>query len=1067
MNKHFFKQILACAVLLLLAGSLRAQNAKMTGMVRDEKGSPLAGVSIALSNELTQQTQSTLTANDGKFKLPQLLSQTPYNLSISFVGYQTKRLSKLILKPSQHSTLIIELLPVATESLDEVMVIGYGTQSKTSITGAVGKVSFSQIKDQPVTNFDQAIIGKIAGVQVLQSSGEPGRGSTYRIRGTGSITAGNGPLVVVDGYPLDSQGQANEFINTNDIASIEVLKDASSAAIYGSRGANGVILITTKKGQVGKLQVTYATNTGIQQVSKKLNMLDAYQYAQLAKDAHDNAWVDIKAGNSAATPDAERGTVENAGFYWNQTPVDLYPYLNKQAGLTNTDWQDEIFRSAVLNNQSLSFSSGNDKYKYFTALNYTDQQGVVINSGYQRYGIRMNLDATENKFGFGVSLAPSYAVEKRVNDEGPYTDQSVIGSALQMSPTWPVYNQDGSYNFDGNGKWRIGKDYQHNAVLNPVALANLIDNKVYHTNLLGRVYLNYELLKGLKYEIALGATLNEYRNKTYRPSTLPNLGEAFYTDPSNPVATNSQTSVYNWLLEQTLNYNKSFGDHHIKILGGFTAQKNRSEQNGVTATNFPDELIRTINAGQVVSGTASIQEWSLLSALSRLQYDFKGKYLFSAAIRADGSSRFGKNNKWGYFPSVSAGWRLSSEEFMNNITAISNLKIRASYGITGNFQIGNYDHIARIGISNYILGPASGQLTNGSAPANLSNADLGWERSKMFDLGIDLGLFQQRLNLEIDVYDKTTSDLLLNLPVPYSSGFRMARQNVGKVNNKGVEATLSMQNEFGKFKWGISANISANKNRVKELGPGNAPIIATNGTANTFFITAVGQPIGAYYFLKANGVYQNQTDLNANPHFANAYPGDIKFTDVDGDGVLDVNKDRTVVGNFFPDYTFGITNNLSYSGFDLAFSLQGAQGFEIVNLQNRYINSMEGNFNNTTDALNRWQSESAPGNGAVNRANRKAKGNNGRTSSRQVEDGSYVRLQNVTLGYSLSSMLLKRLTISSARIFLTAQNLHTWTSYTGYNPEVNLYAGDALTPGIDYGTYPLNKTISVGLNLTF
>ena len=1023
------------------------------GKVVNEKGEPLAGVSVKVKNK----EQVTISNSNGEFKVTLALNDV---VLVSFIGYKAQEISY------QGQPLAIRMALDAT-GLNEVLVVGYGTQTRGNISGAVGKVSFNDIKDQSVPNYDQAFIGKIAGVQVLQTTGEPGSGATFRIRGTGSISAGNSPLIVVDGYPLDAQNQANEFVNMNDVESIEVLKDASSAAIYGSRGANGVILITTKKGKSGSLKVNYSNITGIQRVSKKIDMLDAYQFAQLAKDGHDNAWVDFAPGNSAATPDADRGSVENAGFYWNQTPPELYPYLNGTPGLTNTDWQEEIFRSALITNQSVSFSGGTELNKFFVSANYTDQDGVVINSGYKRYSARVNLDSKSNKFGFGVSFVPSYSVEKRINDEGPYTEQSVIGSALQMSPTWPVYNPDGSYNFNGNGKWRIGKDYQHNAILNPVAISNLIDNQVDHTNLLGRMYLNYEFFKNLKYEVSVGATLNEYKNSTYRPSTLPNLGEAFYTSPSNPVATNSQTFIYNWIIEHTLNYTKSFGSHNFKFLAGFSSQKNNSKQNNVKATNFPNDLVHTINAGQVIEGSANIQEWSLLSALSRVQYDYKGKYLLTAALRSDGSSRFGKNNKWGYFPSVSTGWKLSEEEFMKEISAISNLKLRASYGITGNFQIGNYEQVSRIGVTDYVLGTGNGQNISGLSTVNISNDNLGWEKTEMVNLGLDVGFFKQRLNLEIDVYNKNTSDLLLNVPVPLASGFGVARQNVGKVNNRGIEATLSSQNTFNKLTWDVSANISANRNEVKALGPGNAPIIQTNGTGNTFFITQVGSPIGSYYLLKHNGVYLNQQDLANNPSFSGARPGDIKFVDVDGDGVLDVNKDRTIVGNYFPDYTFGITNRFSYKGFDLSFSFQGVQGVEIINLQNRYINNMEGNFNSTTDALNRWQSEADPGDGLTNRANRKAKGNNGRSSTWHVEDGSYIRLQNLTLGYTIPSSIMKRLKLNSARIFLTGQNIHTWTNYSGYNPEVNLYDSDALTPGLDYGTYPLNKTFSIGLNLNF
>lgn len=1061
-----FKQLNQTIAISIGDISETVRKSPISGIITDEKGQALPGALVKIKGTEV----AVATDLNGRFSIE--VPNESSVLLITYIGYKLKEVF-----PGNSRTLQISLEPDAT-GLNEVVVIGYGTQRKRDLTGAVGKLRFNDIKDQAVANFDQAITGKLAGVQMIQTGGEPGRASTFRIRGTGSITAGNTPLIVLDGIPLDAPNQllpsqlfqgrpvpnpSLELVNVNDIASIEVLKDAAASAIYGSRGANGVVLITTKRGSIGKLKINYSNITGVQQVSKKMDLLDAYQFAELAKEAHDNAWVDFGPNNSAATPDANRGTVDG-GAYWNQTPADLYPYLEGQPGLTNTDWQDEIFRNALISNQTLNFSGGNDKITYYVSGNYTSQNGVVINSNYKRYSARINLDVKDNRLKFGLNFTPSFSRENRINN----VDQNgVISSALQMQPNWTVYNANGTYNFEANGKWRVGKDYQHNTLMNPVALANLTENSLNNTNLLGRVYLGYQLLKGLDYEIALGSTLNSFRSDYYRPSVLPNLGQQFYLTPSNPIARTGSGSIYNWIMEQTLNYSRDFGKHHFKSLGGFTAQKNGLKQNSVTATNFPNDLVHTINAGQVTTSEASIEEWSLLSSLGRLQYDYNGKYLASFAIRADGSSRFGKQNKWGYFPSISAGWNISSEKFMKIIPAISALKLRGSYGLTGNFQIGNYESISSLNQDNYILGSGNGQNINGLAAQNVANQDLSWEKSTMLNVGLDAGLFNQRFTLELDWYNRNTSDLLLNVPIPLTTGFGTSRQNVGKVNNRGLELALTSNQKWGSFSWNASGNISFNKNTVKALGPGNTAIIQTAGTANTFFITQVGAPIGSYYFLKENGVYRNQVDLDANPHFAGAKPGDFKFFDVDGDGVLDVNKDRTIVGDYFPDYTFGLNNTFSYKGFDLNASLYGVQGVKVVNLLRRYTNSMEGNTNTSTDALARWRSESDPGNGLVNRANRKAKGNNGRTSTWHVEDGSFIRLQTVSLGYTIPENVTSRLKLGESRIFITGQNLFTWTKYSGFNPEPNLFDNDALTPGIDYGTYPLAKTFSAGINLNF
>lgn len=1061
-----YKQLEQTIAVSLGSNKVTKGASQVSGIVTDEKGQNLPGAVVRVKGT----DNAVVTDLNGRFSID--IADADDVLVVTYIGYKPREIV-----PGNLRNLTISLEPDAT-GLNEVVVIGYGTQRKRDVTGAVSKLRFNDIKDQPVTGFDQAIAGKLAGVQLIQTGGEPGRAATFRVRGTGSITAGNSPLIVLDGIPLDGPNQilpkelfqgrslpspSLELVNVNDIASIEVLKDAAASAIYGSRGANGVVLITTKRGNSGKMKVSYSNITGIQQVSKKMDLLDAYQFAELAKEAHDNAWVDYRPGNSASTPDASRGTVDG-GFYWHQTPADLYPYLQGQPGLTNTDWQDAIFRNALITNQTLNFTGGNDKMTYYISGNYTDQNGVVINSDYKRYSARINLDVKDNKLKFGLNFTPSFSKENRINNAN---QNGVISTALQMHPNWTVYNPDGSYNFEANGKWRVGKDYQHNTLLNPVALANLTENTLNNTNLLGRVYLGYQLLKGFDYEIAVGSTLNNFSSDYYRPSILPNLGQQFYLTPSNPTARSGSGFIYNWLIEQTLNYTRDFGANHFKALGGFTAQKNGSKQNSVTATNFPNDLVHTINAGQVTTSEASIEEWSLLSTLGRLQYDYDGKYLASFAIRADGSSRFGKQNKWGYFPSVSAGWNLASEKFMKHLPAFSTLKLRGSYGLTGNFQIGNYESVASLSPDNYILGIGRGQNINGLTAENVANPDLGWERSTMLNLGLDAGLFNQALTLELDWYDRNTSDLLLNVPVPLTTGFGTSRQNVGEVNNRGFEAALSSAQKWGGFSWNATANISFNKNTVKALGPGNTAIIKTAGTNNTFFITQVGAPIGSYYFLKEEGVYLNQADLEANPHFRNAKPGDFKFADMDGDGVLDVNKDRTIVGDYFPDYTFGFNNTFSYKGFDLSASLYGVQGVKVVNLLRRYINSMEGNTNTVTDALDRWRSESDPGNGLVNRANRKAKGNNGRTSTWHVEDGSFIRLQTVSLGFTIPRKITSRMKIGDSRIFLTGQNLFTWTRYSGFNPEPNLFDSDALTPGVDYGTYPLARTFSAGINLNF
>ncbi len=1060
---NFMRRLLFSLLLFLTFSEGKTQELHaVTGIVQDSFGKGISAVSVIVKNNSLKYTTATVTDSTGKFHFSKLPKGAGFIFEIRATGYDKENLTGYSVKEGETISLIIKLKE-SVNTLNDVVVIGYGSVKKAGVTGSVSSIKGSELTNQPVASFDRALVGKMAGVQVLQSNGSPGVSATFRIRGTGSITAGNDPLVVLDGVPLDRQSIAFESINNEDIESIEVLKDAAASAIYGSRGSNGVVLITTKKGEPGNAKLSYSNYTGVQRVTKQIPMMDAYQYAALSKDGHDNAYLDVTPGASASDPD----NIRSQGFM--RTPPELYPYLQGVKGLTNTNWQDEIFRDALTMNHTITASWGSPNVKYYLSGNYTNQEGIIINSNYKRYNGRFNIDAKSGKLRFGVNFSPSISTRKRISSDDTYSNSGIVASALQMSPTWSVYNADGSYNFQGNGYWRIGTDYQHNEILNPVAVANLTDDKLFNVNIIGKVFAEYEIIKDLNYNISLGGVYVSTKNDFYRPSTLPSLGAAFYTSPSNPTGRASSSYNYNWIIEQTANYKKQIKQHSINALVGFTAQRDYTNAYSATATNFPNDAVRTINGGQISSSTAAINEWSLESFLGRLQYDFANKYFLSASLRSDGSSRFGSNNKWGTFPSLSASWIVSKEEFLRSNKFLSTLKLRASYGLTGNFNIGNYEPISLLNNDNYILGSSQGVLSSGLITNNITNNNLGWEKTSMLNIGVDLGFLNQDLTAELNYYNSNTTDLLLNTPIPASTGFLTARQNVGKVNNSGLELTINYHKKIGAFNFQIGGNISANKNEVKSLGPNNTPIIQTAGTANTYFITQIGQPIGSYYLLNKQGIYASAGDLAKYPVFTgSSRVGDYRFEDVDGDGKLDVDKDRKIVGKYFPDYTFGFNTSIEFKGIDVEAALQGSQGFEIVNLQKRYISNMEGNFNGTSDGVNRWRSESEPGNGEFNRANRKSTGNNGRTSTFHVEDGSYLRLQNLTIGYRLPTKWCQLIGMKSARIYVTGQNLITWTKYTGYNPEVNLYgANNALTPGVDYGAYPLAKTYAAGVNINF
>ncbi len=1049
---------------LLLSASPTWAQTLITGSVADAaSGEVLAGATVQLKSTNT----GTSTDARGQYRISVPANALSPTLVFSFIGYQP------VEQAVGNRTTIDAKLTNSDNALSEVVVVGYGVQNRRDVTTAIGSVKGRDIANQPVASFDQALAAKIAGVQVTQTSGAPGAALQVRVRGTGSISAGLDPLYVIDGVPLSrdtkfATGSTNtqfpdnpinvlSTINTDDIESIEVLKDASAAAIYGSRGSNGVVLLTTKRGREGKTVISYDSYVGFQQVTKKLDLLNAYEYAQLNYEAKNNAYFDRNPAGKATDPNEVRRSNPAWGAPSTEIPPQVTPYLSGQPSLTNTDWQDEIFRTAPIQNHTLSISGGNPNVRYYVSGNYLDQRGTVINSGFKRYSARANLDVKSGRLSVGVNFNPTYAHHDLIKAEGPYLADGVIGLALQIAPIWPVYNANGSYNFDANG-WGYGAT----SILNPVAVANEVSDKLDQLRLLGNAYAQYELAKGLSYRLNIGADVNNFQRDYYRPSTVEIRDRK---GPSIPTGFSRTQNYVDWLVEHTLNYNRTFGPHTVSALAGFSSQKDRRTASELTATNFPNDLVQTLNAGQVTAGSSDVQEWSLLSYLGRVQYDYNGKYLLSAAIRADGSSRFGAANRWGYFPSVSAGWNLSQESFLKTSTWLSDLKLRGSYGLTGNFQIPNYGSVSLLNYQNYVLG--SETIVSGLAPGNSANDRLKWEKTAMLDVGFDASFFRNRLTLTVDYYNANTSDLLLNVPVPRTSGFSTELQNIGKVNNQGFEFTLGTQQTFGRFGWTASANIATNRNRVRALGPSGDPILVSGGVAGAQYITRIGEPIGQYWTMQYDGVFKNQAEVDAYPHTATTKPGDFRFIDTNKDGKIDFSSDRTVTGSYFPKYTFGFTNRFTYAGFDLGVTVQGVQGNKILNLIRRYLYNEEGNGNQFRGALDRWQSPDNPGDGLHNRANRLQTGSNGEISTWHIEDGSYVRVRTLTLGYSLPTVLLQRLRLSRARIYASAQNPFTFTHYSGFNPEVSSRPDNALSQGEDYGTYPLSRTTSIGLNLSF
>ncbi|UJH67824.1 SusC/RagA family TonB-linked outer membrane protein [Allomuricauda sp. SCSIO 65647] len=1053
-------------LLMVFAYLVNAQTIGVRGVVVDKNDVPLPGASIVEKGT----ANGTTTDFDGNFEIR--ISGPEAVLTITYIGYTTEEIVV-----GNQTDLYVRLSQDASK-LDEVVVVGYGTQRKSDVTTSVASLKAEAIQNETTTNFTEAIAGKLAGVLVRQTTGEPGGNLNIRVRGASSITAGNNPLFVVDGVPLSDETNTQTLIggsrngvleqptnplasiNQEDIESIEVLKDAAAAAIYGSRGSNGVVIITTKRGKSGDPSVSLTTRAGFSSVINKIDLLNAYEFAELHADAKNNAYLDLVPGASITDDNATR--LAN-GQPQLRIPEELEPYLQGVEGLTDTDWQDEIFRNALNQNYTLTIQGGSSKASYFSSLNYNKQEGIVIGSEFERFSGRLNINGNlSEKIKYGIRLNPSRINQDLVNTAGFIFNEGVVASALAQAPIFPVRNPDDTFNI-GILDWTfLSRNVSSEFVGNPVAIADQISDEQVTTRILGNGFLDFEFLPNLTYRITAGAESNESRRDFYRPLALE--ATPFFLRFS-PDAVSVSTSSTNWLIENTLTYNNLFGKHSLNLLGGYTAQMESIKLTNSEGRGFANDLVPTISAASITASETFEEEWSLLSVLFRAQYAYDNKYFATVTVRSDGSSRFGSGNKWGTFPSASLGWRLSQENFLRENKTINELKLRASYGVTGNFQIPNYGSIGLLDQASYVTG--NNNIVGGLSQTTSANNDLSWERTETFDIGLNASLFNNFVTLEADYYRSETSDLLLNVNVPSVSGFTNQLQNIGRVENKGFEFTLGLQKDFGDFEWQSSFNFSTNKNEVLELGPEGDPIFA-NGGRGLAFITEIGRPIGSYYGLKVEGIYNTEDEINQHlsTDSGTSRPGDFRFEDVNGDGRIN-DDDRQVIGDYQPDFTYGFSTSFKYKNVDLSIALQGVEGNEVLNTIRFYTAIPQGGINGVADLKNRWRSPEDPGNGRVPRANLRTTGNNREVSTYYLEDGSYLRIQNITLGYTVPKTLMDNLGLDHARIFLAAQNPFLFTDYTGYNPEVNSNPTNQLAQGEDIGTYPLSRTISLGLNLNF
>lgn len=992
----------------------------VNGKVTDSKGTPLPGVSVVLKGT------STGTSTDAAGNYTIYLPESSGILVFSYMGFKSQEVAV-----NGRSKIDLQL-EEDTKALSEVVVVSYGTQKKREITGSIVSLNAKQLEDQPVGQFAQKLQGRFAGVQINQVSGTPGGGMSFRIRGAASVSAGNNPLFVVDGFPL--VGDINK-INPDEIESFTVLKDASASSLYGSRAANGVVLITTKRAKPGKTQVQLNASYGIQQIPKRgrPDLMDAQEFAQFQKEIFE-----------------DKAKYEG---YTGGIPT-IYQNPEQYAG-KSTDWYDAVLnKNAPTSNYSLSISTGTDKVSSAIVGGYFKQTGPLLNTRYERYSLRANNEFKVNDFiKIGLNVAPSHSISQNFNTDGA---QQIL-YALFTTP--PIFSPDDT---DANGRRKLnfsgpGLLTQPNWYRVLTERTNLFKT----TALLANTYAEIKFLKDFQFKTVVSLDLEGRNHRVFNPSTTGS-GNIFAPPPQLATAQYNTRFYYSYLAENTLNYNKTIADHHhIEALAGYAAQKYREENNVLTGTNFPDDAVSWIDAAATKNGGSSVTEWALLSAIGRLNYNYKGKYLFSAAVRRDGSSRFGADSRWGTFPSVSAGWIVSDEPFAKQWAALSYLKIRGSYGQTGNFNIGNYNQYDNIKVANYIF---NNQLVSGRSPGTLGNSKLTWETTSGMDIGLDLNLFNDRIAFTFDYYNKNTTDLLYPIEIPTGTGFPSIVSNVGEFKFWGYEFAISSRNFTGNFRWNTDLNLSINRNKVVQLGTNNTPIggVSEQGS-DSYWKTAIGQPMGMFWGYVFDGIYKTQEEFDKQPKHATSALGTTRMKDLDGNGVIN-SLDRTYIGNPNPKFIFGINNNFAYKNFDLNIVISGAYGGDILNGEAEWSEVLEGIFNVYKSMKNRWRSPENPGDGIYGRTLTGTTSFPRFTNSRWVSDGSYLTVKNITLGYTPRTF--SKL-ISKCRVYASIQQALVLTSYHGANPEVTSQGLNGFRQGVDASAYPVPRTYSLGLNLNF
>jgi TonB-dependent starch-binding outer membrane protein SusC len=1008
---------------LLSVSMAFSQQRIISGTVTDASdGSTLPGVSVLVKGT----TRGTTTDINGLYSLPVI--ETDKILVFSFIGKIAQEF------PIGKSVVMNVSLESANVSLDEVVVVGYGSVKKSDLTGSVSSIKTEDLRKIPINSFDQGIQGKSSGVQVTQLSAQPGGALSLRIRGGNSIMAGNEPLYVIDGVLIESQvdlswiGSPSQnglsSLNPNDIESIEILKDASATSIYGARGANGVVLITTKKGKTGKDKIAFETYFGMQRKAGKIDVMNASQFARLYDEA-----------GYAADPESY---------------IPLYP--NPDSLGAGTDWQSEIYRDAPIQNYQLSISGSNEKTTYALTGGIFRQEGIIVGSDFDRYSFRLNLDRKISaKLNMGINLSFTQTRSNTVPTDTPGGFfPGVVNTALIFNPALPVK--------DANGVYTLTDPNADAWLDNPVAVTRDIKAIDKVNRMLGNTYLEYFILKELKFRSSFGIDYYHSLQDMYTPRYI------FSGSFNDGQARFASTDIENYLTENTLNYSKSFKKKHtINALLGFTYQKNTSRTFIDIATKFPNDILGYYgiqNATNLPTIYSSFNESAVVSYLGRINYNYLDRYLFTLTGRIDGSSRFGANNRFATFPSAAFAWRASEEDFLKSSKVISNLKLRVSYGISGNDRIPNYAFIRTISSSIYYFNnsvPASG-----FAPENPGNDNLKWETTRQADLGADIGFFHDRISLTADYYQKYTYDLLYYANLPWSTSYNSYLKNIGELRNRGIEFAISTANTVNSFKWNTNANISFNRNKIMNLN--GYDLFINNDTyklkIGNWAVIREGEEMGSFYGLRADGIWQTADAEEAAKY--GCVPGDFRYVDQNKDYKINA-EDCSIIGHALPDFTWGMTNSFSYGAFTLDVFIQGSQGNQLLNSNRFELESGNGLSNASIKLLDRWTEEN-PSN-LYPRANRNA--DYLKMSDRYLENGSYIRVKTITLSYDLPKSLMDRLHMERVRIYITGQNLFTFTKYTGFDPEVGSFGMDNTRLGYDFGSYPSVKTLIAGASINF